>query len=100
MAFPIAISVFFLRAATTEVASSGRDVPMATMVNPIIVSLRPKLLAIILALSTLHFPPKNNAANPIKTYRISLNRLFSFFVISSFISSFLFSFFSRTIRII
>ena len=39
---PTAISEFFLYAATTEVASSGREVPMATMVSPIKESLNPK----------------------------------------------------------
>jgi hypothetical protein len=34
---PIAISEFFLYAATTEVKSSGRLVPIATIVKPIIV---------------------------------------------------------------
>ncbi len=33
---PNAISEFFLNAATTEVASSGNEVPNATMVNPMI----------------------------------------------------------------
>ena len=32
--FPIAISGFFFKAATMEVASSGRDVPPATRVSP------------------------------------------------------------------
>ncbi len=35
MMFPTAISDFPLYAATAEVASSGRDVPIASMVNPI-----------------------------------------------------------------
>ena len=33
---PMAISAFFFIAATTEVASSGREVPAATMVKPMI----------------------------------------------------------------
>ena len=31
----MAISVFFLRAATTDVANSGNEVPIDTIVNPI-----------------------------------------------------------------
>ena len=34
--FPIAISGFFFNAATIDVASSGREVPPATSVSPII----------------------------------------------------------------
>lgn len=34
--FPIARSGFFLRLATTDVASSGSDVPIATAVSPIV----------------------------------------------------------------
>jgi hypothetical protein len=33
--FPTAISAFFLKAAMVEVTSSGREVPIATTVNPI-----------------------------------------------------------------
>ena len=36
IAFPSAISTSFFLAATTDVTSSGREVPIATMVNPII----------------------------------------------------------------
>ena len=39
--FPIAISGFFFKAATMEVASSGRDVPPATRVSPMTDSLLP-----------------------------------------------------------
>ena len=42
----MAISEFFLEAATTEVKSSGREVPKATIVNPITRSLKPNFLAI------------------------------------------------------
>jgi len=34
--FPIAISLFFLKAATIEVTNSGNEVPAAIIVNPII----------------------------------------------------------------
>lgn len=44
--FPTARSLFFFMAATTEVASSGNDVPMATMVKLITFSLTPSELAI------------------------------------------------------
>ena len=50
--FPTAISDFFFRAATIEVASSGRDVPAATIVSPITRSLMPSSLAIFIAPST------------------------------------------------
>lgn len=36
MTLPIAMSLFFLRAATIEVINSGKEVPAAMMVNPII----------------------------------------------------------------
>ena len=49
--FPMAISGLRFRMATTEVASSGRDVPMATMVRPIVVS---ESHAIV-AMAILHF---------------------------------------------
>ena len=40
--FPMAIPVFPLLAAVTDVTSSGRDVPSATIVSPINHSLMPK----------------------------------------------------------
>ena len=58
--FPIAISVSFLRAAITEVASSGRLVQTATIVSPIISSLIPRLSAICVAPSTIHFHHKTS----------------------------------------
>lgn len=36
MTLPIAMSLFFLSAATIEVINSGKEVPAAMMVNPII----------------------------------------------------------------
>lgn len=42
MMFPMAISQFFLEAATTEVNNSGKEVPKATIVNPIKRSDNPK----------------------------------------------------------
>ncbi len=55
--FPIAISLFFLNAATTDVTNSGNDVPAATIVRPIIFSLMPKIVATAIALSTTNLPP-------------------------------------------
>ena len=51
---PIAISTFLFFAATAEVASSGRDVPIATMVSPAKDWLIPKFNAICTAPSTIH----------------------------------------------
>ena len=50
--------------AVTEVTSSGREVPMATIVNPIKVSLRPKAAAMAQALSTTRSPPKMMPTRP------------------------------------
>lgn len=50
--FPTAISAFPFLAAATEVASSGREVPWATMVSPINFSDRPAIGAIFTAAST------------------------------------------------
>lgn len=47
--FQIAISLFFLRLASAEVISSGRLVPIATIVRPINVSETPKEDAILVA---------------------------------------------------
>jgi len=47
--FPIAISEFFLKLATTEVISSGRLVPIAIIVRPIKVSETQKERAISVA---------------------------------------------------
>ena len=62
--FPIAISAFFFIAATTEVASSGNEVPPATKVKPITDSLTPKLRAMPVAPSTNSCPPQINPARP------------------------------------
>ena len=43
--FPMAMSVFPFLAAVTEVISSGREVPNAIMVRPIILSETPAALA-------------------------------------------------------
>lgn len=44
--FPMAISGFFFKDATTDVANSGKDVPPATSVRPITDSETPKFFAI------------------------------------------------------
>ena len=50
--------------AIAEAANSGKEVPMATKVKPIKVSLKPKITAILVALLTIKRPPKLNPANP------------------------------------
>ena len=69
MAFPMAISGFFFRAATMDVASSGRDVPPATRVSPMTDSLAPKLRAMPLAPFTNRSPPTISAPRPPTMYR-------------------------------
>lgn len=64
MALPRANPLSPLRVATMEVTSSGREVPIATMVRPIKFWLTPKLAAIRLALSTTRLPPNITAASP------------------------------------
>ena len=61
--FPIAISTFFFRAAITDVASSGNDVPIEIIVKEIIRSEIPNMRAISVALYTIALPP--NIKNPI-----------------------------------
>ena len=58
---PMAISGFFFKAATMDVASSGSDVPPATNVSPITDSLTPRLRAMPLAPSTKRLPPVRRA---------------------------------------
>ena len=62
--FPMAISGFFFKAATIDVANSGSDVPPATKVKPMIDSLIPKLRAMLVVPSINHSPPKIRATNP------------------------------------
>ena len=62
---PMARSVFFLRAAIADVASSGRDVPSATTVTPMTDSLIPQDFAIVTALFTISSPPTTRPAKPI-----------------------------------
>ena len=69
-AFPTAISTSFFLAATTEVTSSGREVPMETMVSPTSVWLIPRSMAMRLAASTVRSPPKAMASAPPTIKRI------------------------------
>ena len=66
--FPIAIPALPLRAATTVVASSGSDVPKATIVNPITLSLTFNCCAMPTAASTKMSEPQISRASP-KTIR-------------------------------
>ena len=61
---PTAISLSPFLAAITDVTSSGREVPNATMVSPISASLSPNILAISLAPSTDISPPITIPASP------------------------------------
>ncbi len=64
MIFPIVILVRFFSAATSEVASSGTDVPTATIVSAIMLSESPYIFAIATAHSTKIFPPKKSQNIP------------------------------------
>ena len=61
---PIAMSVSPFLAATTDVASSGNDVPADTIVSAITDSLTPNSVAMPEAPSTNQSPPKIRAAKP------------------------------------
>ena len=65
---PTAMSLLLRKAATTDVASSGSDVPIATIVRPIMVSLMPNSLAIFTALTTTNLPPATRKTNPTIIY--------------------------------
>lgn len=60
----MAMSVFFFKAATIDVTSSGSDVAMATNVSPITDSEIPISLEIVKAPETIHLPPKNKPEHP------------------------------------
>ena len=62
--FPTASSVSPLTEAMTLVASSGRDVPIATMVRPTRVSLIPIFLARNCAVVETHSAPNTTAPSP------------------------------------
>ncbi len=61
---PIAISALPFFAAVTDVTSSGREVPNATMVRPINFSLRPITSARAVALSTVMLLPQTTTTPP------------------------------------
>ena len=63
--FPIPISVCPLRIAIIEVINSGKEVPIAITVNPIIFSDKPNSVAITTALSTVSIAPIYNTTIPI-----------------------------------
>ncbi len=64
MTFPIAKPGLPLIADITEVASSGREVPAATIVKPITASLTPRADAMPDAPSTNQFPPNIRPPRP------------------------------------
>ena len=64
MTLPMAMALCPLRAATTLVASSGSDVPPATMVRPITASLTPSSDATAVAPSTKRLLPTMRHAKP------------------------------------
>ena len=68
--FPIAMSAFPLRAATTEVNNSGREVPSATMVSPINLSLIPNILASEVAALTVVSLPQIISTRPMTPIKI------------------------------
>ena len=62
--FPMAIPLLPLRAATTLVANSGIDVPIATTVRPMTASLTPRAAATFVAPSTNTLLPSTRQASP------------------------------------
>jgi len=62
--------MFFLNAATADVANSGRKVPAATIVKLINFSLVPSIWAMIMALSTTILLPVTSDARLITIRRI------------------------------
>ena len=64
IALPSASPLSPFLVATIEVTSSGRDVPIATIVRPMKFWLTPKLAAMIHALSTTRLPPNITAIRP------------------------------------
>ena len=63
-ALPMAMSVFFFKAATIDVTSSGNEVAIAIKVSPIVDSEIPNSIEITEAPDTIHFPPKNKPKLP------------------------------------
>ena len=84
---PMAIPLLPFFAATTLVASSGMDVPIATMVSPVTASLTPIILATSVALSTNKLLPKTNITSPANmnnaAFHIAISRPASFGILPS-----------------
>lgn len=76
MTLPIAIPGFFFKAAVTDVASSGKEVPPATNVSPITDSLTPHERASPLAPSTKSCPPNMSPASPPAIYNTDFHTAF------------------------
>jgi len=72
---PIARSGCFFIAATIAVTSSGRDVPIATIVRPMRDSERPNVCAMWIAPSTTQLLPNPSPRHPIATYIDALSML-------------------------
>ena len=83
--FPRAKSFSPFFEATTDVTSSGKLVPKATIVSPTRASLMPIFIAKKLAVVETHSPPKTTAANPKTKYTIicQIFNSFSFKLTSS-----------------
>ncbi len=80
--FPIARSTLFFKAAEIDVASSGREVPIDTIVRPIILSEIPIYFAKLTANITMTFPPITSIIKPNKVKSTDLKTVYSFIVIS------------------
>ena len=63
MILPTARSDFFLKAATAEVASSGKEVPAARIVRPINFSLTSKCLAIMTSILNNELATENETSD-------------------------------------
>ena len=77
------------KAATTLVASSGREVPPATMVRPIMASLTPSDFATTEADSTNRLLPTIRQTNPNSTRKTAFNGFMGLITVSSSFSPFL-----------
>jgi len=75
--FPIAISTFFFLDAITLVASSGRDVPIDSMVKAITLWVRPIADATFTAENTIARPPAIRRRKPIRIRNIDLKTVLS-----------------------
>ena len=86
-AFPIAIPLFPLRADTTLVANSGREVPPATIVKPITASDTPRFVATAVAPSTNKLLPPIKQSNPTRIHTTDNQVAIGFFPSPSIASS-------------